>query len=245
MTQVDLNCDVGEGVGNETDLFPHISSCNIACGGHAGDWETMLRVSELALNHGVKIGAHPSYPDRHNFGRKSLKISLDVLADSILSQIDLLESVLFRLDAGLHHIKAHGALYNDLAQNITLAEFYLNTLNSYKDKLMLYVPYDSALAILASKMGFTIWLEGFADRRYLSSGTLAPRSSTGSLITTPELVWQQLKEMIANERVKCIDGNWIKIKAHTFCVHGDTPNASEIIEYLSNRLNEESIATGF
>lgn len=240
-----MNCDVGEGVGNEADIFPYISSCNIACGGHAGDRETMRHIAELALKNSIKIGAHPSYPDRVNFGRKTLKMPFDALKDAIIHQIAELESVLQELGAELHHIKAHGALYNDLAQNNQLAGFYLNTLLLYRDKLILYAPYGSAFENTAREMGFKVWAEGFADRGYLTSGTLAARNLSGALIADPELVWKQLHEMITKNRVHCLDGNWFKIEALTYCIHGDTPNSSEIIQYLSRQLKEESIKIGF
>ena len=114
---IDINCDVGEGIGNERSLFPHISSCNIACGGHAGDLNSMSEIVQLARRSGIKVGAHPSYPDRENFGRKSMKIEKRLLISSIQKQIKALESILISSNMQLHHIKAHGALYNDMAVN--------------------------------------------------------------------------------------------------------------------------------
>ena len=132
--KVDINCDVGEGVGNEADIFPYISSCNIACGGHAGDTETMYRVVSLAKQHRLKVGAQPSYPDKTNFGREVMDISNKDLVQSIQKQLSDFDAVLQQEEVTLHHIKAHGALYNQTAKDKELAKVYLNALKDYKEK---------------------------------------------------------------------------------------------------------------
>jgi len=127
--KIDINCDVGEGVGNEADIFPFISSCNIACGGHAGDQETMLKVAYLAKKHNLKVGSHPSYPDKANFGREVMDISDQNLIQSIRKQLADFDEVLKQEQISLHHIKAHGALYNQTAKDEELAKAYLDAID--------------------------------------------------------------------------------------------------------------------
>ena len=238
---IDLNCDVGEGVGNEHLLFPHISSCNIACGGHAGDPSTMAQTIHLAQQEGVKIGAHPSYPDRKNFGRLSLDIPAGKLMDSISSQILSLKTLLDDMNSPMHHIKAHGALYNDLAKGGTLAEYYLETIAPYRDSALVYAPCGSVFARMARALGFKVWEEAFMDRAYEPDGSLVSRKLPGSLLTTAEEVGAQLQEMVLHHRVKCRDGSYFSLEAQTYCLHGDTPNASEILMYLTESLLGELI----
>lgn len=238
---IDLNCDTGEGVGNEARLLPLVSSCNIACGGHAGDPASMELVVSLALHHGVRIGAHPSYPDREHFGRHSLKLPAEVLAKALLQQVEALEVILEAQQAKLHHIKAHGALYNDLAKDTGLGETYLAAFSPYRQRAILFAPCGSRFADQARRAGFQVWEEAFADRAYRSDGSLAARQLPGAVHSEPERVWQQLRQMVFDGSVSTLDGTRFPIQAQTFCVHGDTPRAYEILAYLSEKLREESI----
>ena len=240
--QIDLNCDTGEGIGNEAALLPLVSSCNIACGGHAGDLESMGQVVALAVRHGVKIGAHPSYPDREHFGRRSLELPVEALRQSLREQVAALEAVLEAQGEALHHIKAHGALYNDLAANPRLAQSYLETFASYRDRVRLFAPCGSQFASLARGRGFEVWEEAFADRAYRADGSLASRQMAGAVLTEPGQVWQQLRKMVRRNLADTLDGVEIPIRAQTYCLHGDTPRAYEILMYLSRKLREESIA---
>ena len=161
-----INCDVGEGLNNEHLLMPYISSCNIACGGHAGDSTIMNDVVTLAKTHKVEIGAHPSYPDKANFGRVSITIPDEVLIDSIKEQINTLNYILTLHHLQLTHIKAHGALYNDIAKDSKKALVFLKAIEPYKTSCKLYVPYQSIIETEALKQGFDILYEAFADRNY-------------------------------------------------------------------------------
>lgn len=238
---IDINCDVGEGVGNEALLFPLISSCNLACGGHAGDIATMNHVIKLALEHGIKIGAHPSYPDKEHFGRKSISLAPEMFTASIRKQVDLLDSLIQDHGARMHHIKAHGALYNDLAKNKDLTKTYLNSIEDYKETLTLYTAYDSVLAREALKMGFKITYEAFGDRNYKEDLTLVSRDHANALITDPKKVFDHLLPMIKQGKVQIPEGELIPIEAHTFCIHGDTLSAYEILMYLSEELPKHHI----
>jgi len=138
--QLKLNSDLGEGVGNDALLMPYLFACNIACGGHFGDASTIQTAVKLALKHQVKIGAHPSYPDKENFGRKSIQFEPEFLEKSLQDQLQLFNKILLDCNSSLHHIKAHGALYNDIAQNKTLAHIYLSAMAVYKNKCCFFVP---------------------------------------------------------------------------------------------------------
>ncbi|MGB7393223.1 MAG: 5-oxoprolinase subunit PxpA [Pricia sp.] len=236
MKKIDINCDVGEGIGNEAQLFPLISSCNIACGGHAGDASSMQRVSRLAKKHGVKVGAHPSYPDKANFGRASLDIPVEQLIQSIRQQIADLKSILEKENIPLHHIKAHGALYNDIAKEADLAETYLDAIQENYNSILLYVPPSSKIEKLALDRGFSIAREAFADRNYNSDLSLVSREHPRALIESPEAVLAHVAQIVNHQKVKTIDDKEVPILADTICIHGDTPLAFQIVSYLSREL---------
>lgn len=241
MHLIDINCDLGEGVLNERELFPFISSCNIACGGHFGTSTSMRETALLAKEYKVRIGAHPSYPDLENFGRKSMSISPRDLQNSLIEQIQNLLKVLMELDLELHHIKAHGALYNDIAKDPTIAEIYLNTLRAYKKELILFLPANSSVLKKAEKKGFNCWSEAFGDRRYNSNSLLVSRNLPEATISNPKMVTQQILEMVAEGKITTIEGQEIKIAADTICIHGDSPNAFQILVYLSTELANHNI----
>lgn len=239
--EIDINCDVGEGIGNEADLFPFISSCNLSCGAHAGDIETIQKVIDLAKVHGIQVGAHPSYPDRENFGRVTMSIGAEELKESIVSQIQQLEALVNTAGLELHHIKAHGALYNDISKDKQLALSFLDCIISYKDTCKLYAPYGSVVAKEATKLGFEIVYEAFGDRNYNTDLSLVSRKEPEALILEPEKVLHHVISMIKNGNVTSVNGIIIPIKASTICIHGDTPSALQILMYLSNELPKQHI----
>lgn len=239
---IDINCDVGEGVANEAQLFPYISSCNIACGGHTGDRDSMIATVSLAKRYGIGIGAHPSYPDKDNFGRKSLSMDADELSQSIASQIGTLESICLEEGMELRHIKPHGALYNDLAKNEELAHLFLKAIEPYKNKLNLFVPFDSVIERLALKRGFQIMVEAFADRNYNEDLSLVSRSLPNALITKPAEVLEHVLHMVTEQKVRTVANTFTGIKADTYCVHGDTTEALQILTYISKELPKHLIA---
>lgn len=230
---ININCDLGEGMNNDAQLMPYLGSCNIACGGHYGNVETITAAIKLAQKHGVKVGAHPSFPDRHNFGRKIIKISRDDLQSSLYQQLLDFQQVCQALDEPMHHIKLHGALYNLAASNAEIAAVVLNVFAAIQADVKIYVPFNSAIAILADDY-FPIVFEAFADRSYNSDLSLVSRDEVGAVISDKKLAWQQVSTIIKTGSVKTIDGSMAKIKADTFCVHGDQINALEIVKYLSD-----------
>lgn len=238
---IDINCDVGEGVGNESRLFPHISSCNIACCGHAGDENSMYEVALLAKQHKIKVGAHPSYPDKENFGRVVLKMSSENLIESIQKQIKAFLKVIESEGLLMNHIKPHGALYNQIAKNSDEAETFLKAIQQFKKDAILYVPFNSVIAKKAKNQGYTIKYEAFCDRNYNDDLTLVSRKKNNALITEPKDTLNHILQIVAKNSVKTVSGKLKKIKADTFCIHGDTPKAVEILTYLSNQLSKKGI----
>jgi len=239
--EIDINCDVGEGVNNEAQLFPYISSCNLACGGHAGDKASMITVTKLAKKYGIKIGAHPSYPDRVNFGRKSISIPSEDLITTIRAQVEGLRTILKASGLPLHHIKAHGALYNDLSGNKELTGVYLESVTPYKNSAKLYAPFGSVFATEAEQRGFQVVFEAFGDRNYNKDLSLVSRSLPNALIEEPKAVLTHMLLMIQQEQVEAQDGTMVPIKADTFCIHGDTSSAFEILTYLSQELPKHHV----
>ena len=239
--RIDINCDVGEGIAHESQLFPFLSSCNIACGGHFGTMNTMKETVKLAVAHSIKIGAHPSYPDAANFGRVSIHMSNNDFINCVKKQIAALVKILNKEGVGLHHIKAHGALYNDLAKDYKLAVLYLESISEYKENTVLYVPFGSVIAKEAIKQGFLLKYEAFADRNYNTDLSLVSRKSAHALIENPKAVLEHILVMLYQEKVHVISGELVPIKAETFCIHGDTISALDILIYLSQELPKLNI----
>ncbi|MGB5555431.1 MAG: 5-oxoprolinase subunit PxpA [Flavobacteriaceae bacterium] len=238
---IDINCDLGEGIGNEKDLMPLISSCNIACGAHAGDPKTIREVVRIAKANGVKVGAHPSYPDRANFGRISMKLSELELIDSINSQVNSFISILKEEQVPMHHIKAHGALYNDIAKDARLAKVYLKALERYREDTNLYVPFGSEIEREGLKQGFKVIREAFADRSYNADLSLVSRNLPNAVLHEPKQVFDHLLHMIKKGSVQTVDGKSVAIAAETFCIHSDTAAVLQILNYLSRTLPEQHI----
>lgn len=239
---IDINCDIGEGVGNEELLFPFVSSCNIACDGHAGDEISMRKMVKLAMNENIKIGAHPSYPDKENFGRISIKMTKTDLQESIISQLNALSAIVNKERGKLHHIKPHGALYNDLVKDETLVISFLEAIEVYKKQVFVYVPYTSMIATKALENGFKIKYEAFADRRYNTDLSLVSRLKANAVINVPENVLNQVISMVKKGQVTTVTDNVVNIKANTFCVHGDTATAVDIVTHLYNELPKHGIS---
>lgn len=237
---IDINCDVGEGIGNEAELLPLISSCNIACGGHAGDRNSIKEVVVLAKQHKVKIGAHPSYPDKENFGRLSMVISENELITTIQEQIENFLTVVKEESLIMHHIKPHGALYNDIAKDLILTGTFLKAISNFK-KSFLYVPYGSVIEKEALKQGFKVKREAFADRNYNTDLSLVSRNLPNAVLEDPEMVLAHMLSMVNENHVKTINGDIVTMAADTFCVHGDTASALQILTYLSNELRIHNI----
>ena len=229
---LDINCDLGEGLNNEHIIMPLINSCNIACGGHAGDNGSMIECVEISIKNKVKIGAHPSYPDKINFGRKKINISPSELSHSIITQIKSLEAIASSYGVTLNHIKAHGALYNQMIIDNDLCEFYLDTL-----KYSIYVPCKSQIEKIAMERGFSIVYEVFGDRNYNDDLSLVSRNKENALITDPDNVVEHIRNIKETNTVKTINGNFKEIKFDTICIHSDTNNSIDILKKINKEFN--------
>jgi len=239
---IDINADLGEGVENEGQLIPFLSSCNIACGGHAGDEKSMRSTIQLANQHQVKIGVHPSYPDTKNFGRLSMQMTPKALIESITSQISYFKTLCDQEKAVLYHIKPHGALYNDVAKNADLAKIFLKAISSFKKELKLYVPYASEIAKVALKEEFTLVYEAFLDRNYKDDLSLVSRQENNAILENPPEILAQLLSIVEDHQLQTITGKFVKINAETFCIHGDTDAALEILTYLHRNVSNHQIS---
>ncbi|MFI1743353.1 5-oxoprolinase subunit PxpA [Thalassobellus sediminis] len=238
---IDINVDVGEGMGNEPQLLPLVSSCNIACGGHAGDLETMHSVVKLAKQHRVKIGAHPSFPDRENFGRVKIDMSCAALFASLKGQIEDLQSILRNEHITLHHVKPHGALYNLAAEDKKAALVIIEVMKSFVEPIKLYVPFQSVIAKLAIENNIPIVYEAFADRNYNADLSLVSRTKKEALIHDTDVMFNHVYGMILNENVTAVTGGNVSIKAETFCIHGDNFNAVALLKKLRINLEKQGV----
>ena len=236
---IDINCDLGEGMPCDADIMPYISSCSIACGGHAGDDDSMRKTLALAKQYQVKVGAHPSYPDKENFGRKSLNLSKDTLKESLIAQINSLKSLLDEFGLSLHHIKPHGALYNDAARDAELAEHIIEIIKSLFPNAKLYAPFGSELAKAATNHDIEVLYEVFADRNYNDNLSLVSRTEANALIHDVNESYLHIKRMLLDCQVKTIQNNLKPIQADTICVHSDTQEAVAIVAKLHQALLDD------
>jgi len=233
---IDINCDLGEGLDIEQIIMPLISSCNISCGAHAGSIEIIDKVIDLAVKHKVKIGAHPSFPDRQNFGRKVLDISNSDLQKSLEDQLTIFKDRALLQNATIHHVKPHGALYNLIAVNREKASVVIAAIQHVFEAVKLYVPYQSRIEEVAIQSGLEIVYEAFADRRYNEDLSLVSRTFSNALIEDKHEVLKQVQKIANKQLVTTVNFHEKKIKASTFCVHGDTKNAIELLQYLHKHL---------
>jgi UPF0271 protein len=232
----DINCDMGEGIGNDELIMPYITSSNIACGYHAGDEETMLQTILLAQKYEVNIGVHPSFLDRENFGRTEIKKSPEEVYELVSTQIKILQRIAAKNNTRLHHVKPHGALYNMAAKDKSLAKAIADAVKNINENLILYGLSNSYLITEAKSIGLKTASEVFADRKYQDDGSLIPRSHPNALIQNTDEMLQQVS-MILQGKVKTVSGKEIPIIAETICIHGDGEHAVEFAKKICTLLN--------
>lgn len=239
--KIDINCDIGEGTDQEIsrdgDLMALVSSCNISCGFHAGEPWVIERAVDMAIRRGMRIGAHPSYMDKANFGRKEMDVDPDQLRSVLKYQIAMLKGLMESKGAKLHYVKPHGALYNQMAADEELSEVVVAAILEIDASLKLMGLADSVTEQVAQEFGIKFIREAFIDRAYLADGSLCPRSEKGAVIEDPEVAFEQLKNMIINGQVSTIDGKKIMMSADSFCIHGDNPAAPKILRYIHDQMN--------
>jgi UPF0271 protein len=240
---IDFNSDLGEGAGTDAAIMPLVTSANIACGGHAGNDNSMRTTVELALRNKVAIGAHPGYPDREHFGRVAMEIPARDLIESIRRQLDSLIGIAGRMGGRVTHVKVHGALYNQSERDAEISRSILFGVQAATGghELVIVAPPGSAMLAEAKGMGMKVAREGFLDRAYESDGTLQSRSIAGSVLTNPADAVRQAISFVKDGGVTAVDGHFLKLEVDTLCVHGDTPGAAEIAHAVRDALNSAKV----
>jgi 5-oxoprolinase (ATP-hydrolysing) subunit A len=238
---IDLNCDMGEGLGNDALIMPWITSANIACGFHAGDDDTMKRTIELALQHNVAIGAHPSFNDKENFGRTEMNVNETALHDLVTTQVHRLMSIAATYGNRLHHVKPHGAMYNMAAKDELMSHIIAKAIKQVDAGLILYGLSNSHLIKEAKKIGLRTASEVFADRTYTDDGHLTPRSEPNALIEEEERSLEQVLKIVTEKKVISATGKIINIDAGTICIHGDGIHAVAFAKKISEMLKQNNI----
>jgi len=246
MKRIDLNCDMGElpeaiSDGTQESLMPHLTSVNIACGGHAGDPLMMQRTIKQALRWHVAIGAHPGYADRANFGRVELAIPLGAVADFVFEQVRTLGEIAAESRATITHVKPHGALYNQAAHNRDIARAIADGVARWRKDVVLVGLAGSQMLGVFRDAGFRVAAEAFADRRYESDGKLRSRKFDGALISDPKEVAQQALRIVDDGKILAVDGKEVALNAETICIHGDTPGAPNIAAEVAHTLRTAGI----
>ena len=239
---IDLNADLGEGAGNDQALLQLVSSANIACGWHAGDAATMRQCVRWALAHGVAIGAHPSFPDRENFGRSAMQLPPDEIVAGMLYQIGALAAIARAEGGRLAHVKPHGMLYNQAAREPALAAALCEAVRLFDPSLRFFGLAGSGMIEVARRAGLTPVEEVFADRGYLPDGGLVPRGQPGALIEDEDAALAQTLSLVRERRVTAIDGSRVPVNAQSVCLHGDGAHALAFARRIRERLAAEGIA---
>ena len=245
-TRVDLNADMGESfgawtMGDDAALMPWITSANVAAGFHAGDPRTIAETVALAIRHGVAIGAHPGLPDLAGFGRRTMQVDERQVHELTLYQAGAVRAFAEAAGGRLHHVKAHGALYNMAAGDAALSRGLVRAVAALGDGVAIYVLAGSTMEAVARDAGLPVRCEVFADRRYLSDGSLAPRSRADALITDAHESVAQVLRMVRDGRVVSVDGDDVAVRADTVCIHGDKPTAVPFVRALRDALAAASV----
>jgi 5-oxoprolinase (ATP-hydrolysing) subunit A len=246
LTKIDINCDYGEDFGSyrrsvNEEILKYISSVNIACGFHAGDFSTMEKSVQQAMKNGVKIGAHPSFPDLQGFGRRIIKMSSKEISQLMIYQIGALAAFVKAEGGKLNHVKPHGALYNLAAVDEDVAKAISEAIAKVDDTLILYGLANSKLIMAGQDAGLKVANEIFADRTYQSDGTLTSRTEDNALITDANQSVEQVLRCVKYGEIKTIQDKKITIPADTVCIHGDGENALLIAKKLYKSLHENSV----
>lgn len=246
---IDLNCDMGEspddaGIANDAAIMDHVTSVNVACGFHAGSPTVMRRTVEAALAKGVAVGAHPSFFDRGNFGRTVMSVPASEVFDIVLYQISAMKGICESLGGRMHHVKPHGALYNQAAADPGLAAAVASAVKACDERLVLYGLSGSCLISEAGKIGLATASEVFSDRTYQNDGSLTPRNEPNALIEDADDAVAQVISMIETGAVTSTGHRSVPMVAETVCVHGDGPHALEFASALKEALTARGIEMG-
>ncbi|OZM58303.1 lactam utilization protein LamB [Lottiidibacillus patelloidae] len=249
MKQIDINCDYGESYGSfrgfvSDDILKYISSVNIACGFHAGDFRTMEQSVKQAMQHNVKIGAHPGFPDLQGFGRRFMQMTPKEVYQIVVYQIGALSAFVKAEGGRLNHVKPHGALYNLAAKDLSIALAIAEAVYKTDNSLTLYGLAKSELITAGKEVGLAVAEEAFADRTYQADGSLTPRTEKNAIVTSIDEAIDQVVHCIKHDEMRSVCGNTIKLAADTYCIHGDTNTALSLAKQLTYTLKKENIIVG-
>lgn len=233
---IDINCDMGEGMNTDAELMPYISSASIACGYHAGDINLMNATVELALKYNVNIGAHPSYPDKENFGRTAMLLSPAEVYAIVTRQINDLTAICKSHNTKLQHVKPHGALYNTAAKDNNIAAAIARAIKENDPALILFGLPNSCLQQAATETGISFWAEAFADRTYQPGGSLTPRQQPNALIETENDSVKQVLQIVHEKTLTAVDGTIMNTDVQTICIHGDGKHALVLAKAIHRAL---------
>jgi len=244
--EININCDLGEksklhSNENDPDLLNIVNSANIACGYHAGDEETMNQVINISKNNGVSIGAHPSFNDPDNFGRKRMNLNEKEIRKLIVDQYEILQRIAFQHNENVTHIKPHGALNNMACEDIGLATILAKVINEINKDLIYLVPTGSKMESAAKKLNMKIACEIFADRNYEDDGNLVSRSKPNALITDPEEAKKHVLKMVTNQALSCHSGKQIPCEIDSVCIHGDNQSSLATAKSIRENLVENKL----
>ena len=244
--EININCDLGEkskihSNKHDPDLLAIVNSANIACGYHAGDEETMNQVVEISKKNNVSIGAHPSFYDLENFGRKRMNLNSSEIKKLIIDQYDILQKIAMKHGENVTHIKPHGALNNMACEDIDLANTLAKTINGISKNLIYLVPTGSKMEIAAKNLDMKIACEIFADRNYEDDGNLVSRSKSNALITDPEIAKKHVLTMVKNQALNCFSGKQIPCEIDSVCIHGDNISSLATAKSIKNNLETNDL----
>ena len=244
--EININCDLGEKSKhhsnvNDPKLLEIVNSANIACGYHAGDYETMDSTILISKKNGVSIGAHPSFNDPENFGRKRLDISKKEIEKLIIDQYEILQSIAEKHNENVTHIKPHGALNNMACEDINLATILANIIYKLNEELIYLVPTGSKMETAAKKLNMRIACEIFADRNYEDDGNLVSRTKSNALITDPNIAKKHILSMVKNQAINCYSGKQIPCEIDSVCIHGDNENSLNTAKVIKEELSKNNL----
>ena len=246
MKRMDLNCDMGElpemlANGSQEALMKFVTSLNVACGGHAGDEAMMRTTIEQAMRHGVAVGAHPGYEDRENFGRVALNLSAEEIRDSVCRQVVTLGKIAEKCGAAIAHVKPHGALYNQAAQDAGIARAIAEGVRRWRQDVVMIGLAGSVMLEEFRATGFRVAAEAFADRRYEKDGSLRARKFRDALLDAPEKAAEQALRIAEGQGVLTRERATVAVEAQTICIHGDAPGAERIAEAVRRALEAAGV----
>lgn len=240
MKYIDLNADLGEGCGDDLAIIPLLSSANISCGAHAGSEDEILTALRACQHHQVKVGAHPSYPDRDNFGRRQMDLTAAELSESLQQQLQYFQQLAERAGVSMSYIKPHGALYNQAAVDSELAGIIVDLVSTQHPGVAILTLPDSALAVAAKAAGIMVFHEAFADRAYQATGQLVPRTQPGAVLNHQAALAQSV-QLVQTGTINSIEQQPLQLQADSLCLHGDSPEALQLARDLVSQLHQAGV----